>query len=160
MTSRRQAEWLEEYFACGLNATEAARRVGYVNPGTSGSRLLNKFADEIADRLRTKAMDAEEALERLAAQARGNVADYVTVDEDGKIVAAGDVLEDREKTIAIKKIYYDSRGRLRIELHDTQKALELILKAQGAFEEQLRLSTDPITFRVEYTGAKDPTDEP
>lgn len=79
--------FVEAYIASGSNATEAARRAGYKNPNKLGPRKLVEVGirDAIAARVQAAkdCMGADEVLERLTEQARGDIADFV--DEHGRL---------------------------------------------------------------------------
>jgi len=77
LTSKQQV-WLEEYFST-WNATEAARRAGYAHPRQAGAENVSNvvIAEEIQSRIAEKTMTADEALVRLAEQARAAYADYI-----------------------------------------------------------------------------------
>lgn len=82
----KQRAFVEAYFACGFNATEAARRAGYSakTARSVGAENLTKpdIQAEISRRMDEAAMPANEVLARLAAQARGSMADFLRVDEE------------------------------------------------------------------------------
>lgn len=67
----KQQVWLSEYLTC-WNATEAARRAGYSQPGISGSENLSKpyIQDAIKEQLSLHVMTANEALARISSIAR------------------------------------------------------------------------------------------
>lgn len=73
--NQKQELWLEYYLGeCELNATEAARKVGYKHPRVDGPRLAKVLADVIDSKIeerKSKArMGAEEAMALLADIAR------------------------------------------------------------------------------------------
>lgn len=80
----KQRAFLNAYVQCGYNATEAARRVGYKYPNVEGSRLLvnASIQAELERRFAEQAMSAREVLARLGEQARGDMRDFVRVDEE------------------------------------------------------------------------------
>ena len=142
--TEKQQKWLDEYFQC-WNGAEAARRAGYSSIYQSAhDNLTNpKIRDEITLRLNLNAMSADEALSRLADMARASIEDFVQFDDSGSRVWRIDLLGAREagKLHVLKKLSYDSEGRPHLELYDAQRALELILKAHGAFSESLDVTT-------------------
>jgi len=137
--TRKRKVFLEEYLKC-WNATEAARRAGYKHPNVQGPTLVNLsiIKDEIDKRMREKAMDANEVLARLAAQARGDIADFLNTEVPGGILDL-EKAEELGLTHLIKNITWTKQG-VRVELYDAQAALVHIGR-------HLKLFTD----RVEVT---------
>jgi hypothetical protein len=131
MASAKEKAWLEHYFQCGFNATEAARRAKYKNPEVMGCRKAKKFEKEISDRMADLVMDAEEALARISEMARGEWGKYI--EENGtldikKLVADG-------KGYLVKKIR-ETRDGKEYEFYDAQGALRDIAKIHGKFVER------------------------
>ena len=136
LTTKRRI-FIEEYLKC-WNATEAAKVAGYSHPGREGWRLLHGYCPEVEEaikqRLSEKAMSADEVLMRLGDQARGTIEDFLIVDEEGwKIDLQKAMLA--EKLGLIKSLWIDSNGNPRLELHDQQRALELLAKYHGLFSD-------------------------
>lgn len=81
----KQRRFVVEYLAC-LNASEASRRAGYSakTAGAIGSENLKKpdIAEAVAAGMDLQAMPTEEILARLSAQARGDMGDFLRVDEE------------------------------------------------------------------------------
>ncbi len=129
LTTKQQA-FVDEYLACGFNATEAARRVGYAYPNKQGPRLLVNvgIARAIQQGLAERAMPATEVLARIAEHARGTMADFL--DDAGDI----DLTQARErgKLHLVKSRSVTKEGE-RIELYSAQSALELLAKHHGLF---------------------------
>ena len=121
----RQNAFISEYLQC-WNATQAALKAGYSakTAYSIGSENLKKpeIRAAIEQRLTEMAMSANEALARLAEQARADMTDFVN--EQGFI----DLKKAQEhgKMHLIKKITNNDRG-ISIELHDSQSALVRIL---------------------------------
>lgn len=137
MATRKEQVWLEEYLKC-WNATEAARRAGYKWPNKMGPRKLIEFGDEINQRLREKAMAADEVLARLAAQARGNIMDFI----DTEVVGGKPDLnkaEERGLLHLVKTIAWTKQG-VRLELYDAQAALVHIGRHLGLFKDRIEYS--------------------
>jgi phage terminase small subunit len=80
----KQKAFIDEYFV-DFNATRAAERAGYRGDentlAATGSRLLrnNKVKVHISERFRSRVMVADEALSRLAVQARFDPGPYLHV---------------------------------------------------------------------------------
>jgi phage terminase small subunit len=135
MPSNKERVWLEEYFRCGFNATEAARRAGYAHPNKRGPEKIAKFAEEIAARLDEMAMSADEALARISEMARGEWGKYVTeagVLDIVKLVADG-------KGYLVKKVRETKDGR-EYEFYDAQRALETMAKHHGLLVERAEIT--------------------
>jgi len=144
--TNKQKAFVEEYL-CDFNATRAAERAGYGGGdnvlGAQGSRLLKnvKIAKRISARLAESAMSADEVLARLADQARANIADFVTLNQE-----TGEPRVDLRgvggKTRLIKSIQQTAHG-VRVELYDAQSALALIGKHHALFvDRQQSLNID------------------
>jgi phage terminase small subunit len=136
--TNRQEVWIEEYFRT-WNATEAARRAGYAHPKSAGTENLANpaIAEEIKARIAEKTMGADEALVRLAEQARAEYSAYFkpngTVDLK-KLLADG-------KGHLIKKIKPGKFGD-EIEFHDAQTALLNIGRHHKLFVDRTEMSGD------------------
>lgn len=82
----KQKAFVEHYLACGMNATAAARKVSpkAKRPDQVGYEYLRKpeIAEAIKARLEALAMPAAEVLARLSNQARGDMGDFLRVDEE------------------------------------------------------------------------------
>jgi phage terminase small subunit len=142
MASPQEQEWLNEYFVC-WNATEAARRVGYKWPNKVGPAKKQKFADEISQRLKENAMEADEVLSRLADMARGDLASFADVETTKDLVG-------HPKSHIIKKLKVTKRRsqgdveiiNSEIELNDPQSALEKIGKHLGLWTDKIDVTSD------------------
>lgn len=147
--SAKQRTFINEYFKCGFNATEAARRAGYAHPNKQGPRLLVNVgvAEEINRRLSEGAMGPEEVLYRLGEQARAEYSAYINAAgavDLGRMIADG-------KAHLIKGVKETAHGRT-IEFYDGQTALQLIGKAHGLFTDRVEHEGET-TLRVVYGDA-------
>lgn len=130
--TRKQRAFVDEYLI-DFNATQAAIRAGYSQKTARsiGHRLLTNVDvdEEIRLRVSERAMTANEALIRLAEQARGGHADYIRRNgvDLGAMVEAG-------KTHLIKSIKQTAHGT-NIEFYDSQAALFKILQLVGMPDE-------------------------
>lgn len=152
--SKKQQAFIEEYFLCGMNATEAARRAGYSDNllHTNASKILQNttVAAEIDRRLKERQLSADEVLARLSDMARADMRDFIRFIDVGNnrivpMVDLGKALAEG-KTHLIKKVKYNSQGGLEIELHDSQAALEKVGRHYGLF-----------TDKVEHSGTLEST---
>lgn len=156
---KKQQGFINEYLI-DFNATRAAERAGYKGSdntlAVTGHDLLRnpKIEEVIRQRLKEKAMLADEVLMRLAEQARANLADFLSrSQEDGPLVIDLDQAALLGKLHLVKKVkqrifhHLNEDGevtsievRAEVELHDPQKALELLGKHHGLFKEKVELS--------------------
>jgi phage terminase small subunit len=141
--TNRQKVFIEEYLTC-FNASLAARKAGYNGASdVVGPRLLGNVGiqEVISERMKEKAMKPDEVLHRLGQQGRSSIAiffDFKT-DEDGVTTANLNWDMVREHGHLIKKIELTKDG-WRLELHDGQKALELIGKNLQLFTDSLNVN--------------------
>lgn len=136
----KQSKWLNFYFATNFNATEAARlaqyKGNYQTLASIGHENLKKLELFVQQRLKEHHLSADEALARLSGIATGDVLGLLEVvrngdDEIEKVHPSLVRAVERSQTHLIKEIGYDTKGNLKIKLHDTQKALETLLKVHG-----------------------------
>jgi len=149
MGSAKRRVFLDKFFECGCNATEAARQAGYKKPNVQGPRLKKILQPEIDARLDEMGMPANEVLARLSEQARADLADYITT---GALLD-WEKLKEHGKSRLIKKyrVTLNALGQMKteIELYDAQRALELIGKAHGLFKD-VQEQQGEVTVRVVY----------
>jgi phage terminase small subunit len=141
----KQRAFIDAYFACGMNASAAARKAGYRNrPNTAASQLMsnNVVAAEIDRIYRDIAMPAGEVLARLSEQGRADIADVTNVDGTVNLKKA----RARGKTGLIKSITHTVTSfkgvettTVKVELHDSQKALQLLGKYHKLFVERVQV---------------------
>lgn len=132
--SQKQAAFIDEYLI-DFNATQAAIRAGYSEKTaySQGQRLLKNVEIEelIKSRVSERTMSADEALLRLAEQARADYSQYLIsesiYDDEGNLEAMRQgvdltrMIEDGKAHLikAIKK----TQSGTNIEFHDAQSAL-------------------------------------
>jgi phage terminase small subunit len=113
------------------NATDAARRAGYVHPNKIGPRLAVKVGIRAAieARLAGPALSAAETLARLSEQATADMGDFVSVVGD---VARVDLAtaKRRGKLHLVRKLKQGRYGP-ELELYSAQAALELLARHHG-----------------------------
>lgn len=143
----RQRIFVSEYIKC-WNASEAARRAGYNGKSdVIGSRLLGDVSIKaiIDARLAEIKMSADEALVRLADQARvdiGDFAKYFNLDGTFDLQKA----KDDGVSHLIKKLKLTQYGT-ELELHDKDFALDKIGKAHGLFNDKTTFDGE-LVFRI------------
>lgn len=149
--SQKQAAFIDEYLI-DFNATQAAIRAGYAERGArvQGHRMLTdaNIVEEIEKRVSERTMSADEALLRLAEQARADYSQYLVsesiYDDDGNLEAVRQgvdltrMIEDGKAHLikAIKK----TQAGTNIEFHDAQSALFKIADVHGLTKQQLEHS--------------------
>lgn len=122
-----------------FNGLRAAQRAGYSGTDESlmsmASRLLRlvKVQNKIRDLLAANAMAAEEALWRLAQMARLDISQFIKAKNGGFEINWSSV---NKYGFLIKSITQTRYGP-KLELHDSQKALELIGKHYGLFTDRI-----------------------
>lgn len=166
----KQIRFVDEYLV-DFNATQAAIRAGYKakTAHVIGAENLRKpkIAEEIARRQKDLQKRTEVSQDRvvkeLARIAFANIADYLHVEtqtrtkDDGTEVTYQTVMfnetqelsADQRAALAVVK---QSVNGFELKLHDKIKALELLGRHIGMFNDKLSLSgTDggPLTFRWE-----------
>ena len=164
--NRKQQIFVDEYLKC-WNASEAARKAGYSKKtaGAIGSENLTKpeILEEIQARLKASHMSADEALDLLSAQARGDMAKLMDVSGMGfnldmqKAQEAG--LTKLIKKVKQKTTIYNAKKEseedrevteLELELYDAQAAIDKILHIHGKFVDRHDITTngDKIVVRL------------
>lgn len=120
---------------------------------TNGERMLRKAEVQsyIAERLKQMAMEADEVLSRLSAQARGNIAVFITITKDGFVHFDFSSDDAKAHLHLIKKIKtkrsrrVEGRGKaaqvwedetVEVELYDSQKALDLLARYHNLYAEK------------------------
>jgi phage terminase small subunit len=129
----KQQMFVEAYMRC-WNAAEAARQAGYSTRSARelGARNLRNPEIEAAirERLAERVMAADEALARLALQARGRLEDVLDLEDSGSLaawVAEGAKVRAGSGHL-VRKVRVSQAG-VEVELYNAQRALELIAKA-------------------------------
>jgi hypothetical protein len=141
--SYKQRAFVDYYLANGGNATKAAEAAGYSAPHVAGHRTLRnaKIEAEIAARTASRAMSADEALQRLGDRARVSIADFYDVDDDGNLVLNLRRARDSGKLELIDGIAYDQRGNPILKLPDRTATLTLIGRNLGLWVDRVQQDT-------------------
>jgi phage terminase small subunit len=145
LTTKQQA-FVDAFFTCGFNATEAARRAGYADPNRNASRLTvhNGIREEISRRMAEMAMPANEVLARLAEQARGSIGAFISTDGQGN--PNGFSISRERPLHNVKRVTVTEKG-WSFEMYDAQAALVHIGKHHGLFVDRQEQSGD-VTLRI------------
>lgn len=158
LTDKQQA-FIDHYFLCGFNGTEAAARAGYDGERETlavvASENLRKpnIREAIDARMAETKMSANEVLARLGEHARGNIVPFLVTDHDGNLESF-DLSDDKPLHLLKKASITESEFKgvtkrtVTIELYDAQSALVHIGRHYGLFVDKTAL-TDP-TGTQEY----------
>jgi hypothetical protein len=155
LTAKQQA-FVDEYVRC-WNASEAARRAGY-SPRTAysiGQRLLKHVEAQaaIGARVDEMAMGADEALTRLAEQARADYVEYILA--DGSVDLAR---MKRDGMMHLVKGIKPTRHGLMVEFVDAQAALFKIAAVHGLPRERVEVEVtdvgEQLTGRIDRLAAR------
>lgn len=150
MLNEKQKRFVSEYII-DLNAKQAAIRAGYSPKGAEpqASRLLSnaKIQVEIAkameDRGKRTGITQDRVLAELSAIAFAKATDYVEVDDDGsvKIKPTAALTDEQKKAIASIK---EGANGIEIKLTDKTKALEMLSRHLGLFNDKLNVNVEAI----------------
>lgn len=141
--SYKQQAFVDFLLANKGNATKAAEAAGYAAPHVAGHKLVRnaKIRAEIAARTASRAMTADEALQRLADRARVSVADFYDVDDDGNLVLNLRRARDSGKLELVDGITYDRRDNPILKLPDRTEALAWIGRNLGLWVDRIQQDT-------------------
>lgn len=135
----KQRAFIDYYFACGFNATEAAKRAGYSERTARqmGTENLSKpvIKAEISRRMTEQAMGPNEVLARLGEIARGDMIDFLN--DAGDIDLKTARLAGKLHLVKTRSITKEGE---RIELYDKHAALALIGKHHGLFIDRTEIT--------------------
>jgi len=146
----KQLAFVDHYVAT-WNGTQSARAAGYKgNDGTLGQTAYMNLQrpavkEAIRRRVSTRIMTQEEAMARVADVARGDLGRFVTVDPQTKAVGLDyqKLINERQQHL-VKSIATRQDGKLsRVEFYSSLQALEMILKATGAFDDGITVNLPP-----------------
>jgi len=135
--TKKQKMFVENYLQC-WNATEAAKKAGYSerSAGAIGGENIQKpeIKAEIARRISEIVMKSDELLTDMSYIARTSIDDIMDVDENGRLTFNFVRAQEQGKLNLIKSVAPTAYGT-KVELHDRMKALELLGKHMGIFDE-------------------------
>ena len=158
--SNKHQAFIDNYFLCNFNATEAYMRTynskKRTTAGVNGHELLKNpnISEAIAARIAENTMSADEALLLLSDMARGDVGKLMDVSSMGFDMNMQKA-KDQGLTKLIKKVKQRTiihQGKsesdedrevhdIELELHDPQAALDKILKAHGRYVEKVEVES-------------------
>lgn len=146
-----QIAFIEKYFACNMNGTEAVVQAGYqvANRATASAIASEnlrkpKIREIVNQRLEEMAMPANEVLMRLSEMARLDLGPYLkTFEVEGQKFTGIDVdaLIADGRGHLITEIYYDASGNQRVKFVDSQNALVQLGRAHGLFTDRTDITS-------------------
>ena len=167
----KMRQFVDEYLI-DLNATQAAIRAGYseATAQEQSSQLLDRpdirelVEQRQKDRIDRTQLSQDLTVNELKTIAFSDVADFVIVKEGGVIEQRPFNELKKEQTRCVKKIKQTVRtaqssdgsilhqtATLEIELHDKLKALELLGRHLGMFNDSIRLkSEEPLPLTISF----------
>lgn len=148
--SKKNQAFVDEYFICNMNATEAYLRLhpksSYDAARSSAARLLSNanISSAILNQMKKKHMDADEALARMALFARGDMGELLDTNTMGfnlDMQAAKEKgltrlikrVKQKTTTFIAKKESEEDREvtELEVELYPADNAVKTILQVHG-----------------------------
>lgn len=153
----KQKNFVNEYLI-DFNATRAAERAGYGGDdnalASAASRLLRnvKVAQKIRERLFKSAMRTDEALGILGLQARFDPGPFLILGDGTDPKIDLEKMRDAGLTATIKSIT-PTRTGTKIEFESRQGAIDKILRAGGAYQDRVDVTSkgEPLRLEVIYT---------
>jgi len=136
---KKKELFVSEYFNANMNATAAARRMGYANARASGNALRNDadVSRMISERVTASAMGADECLARIGMFARASLEDVCEIDPATGKPCRGLKRGLEEGTLHLVKSVTDSvKNGFGFEMYDSLAALKLIAQAHGLLKER------------------------
>ena len=166
--TKKQEVFISEYLKC-FNGSEAARRAGYSVKSarqTASDLLATPYiSEQIKTRIAEVHMSADEALEILAAHARGDIGQFADRLGQLDLQAAKEagisrlIKKFKQKTITkIGKGDTDEDTEIHdveIELYDAQAAAEKILRIHGKFVDRQDLTSGGMPLEIRIVKASD-----
>lgn len=154
----KQRAFIDHYFACGMNATEAARLAGYKGDDNAlaviGFRNLRntKIKGHMEAIFGEIAMGRNEVIGRLTDHARASMGDFISFDAQGNPYT--DLTKAKHRLHLIKELKVDEDERrvgpmtlitrkIAIKLYSAQDALEKLGKHHKLFTEKVEFDLPP-----------------
>ncbi len=147
--TNKQKKFIDEYLV-DLNATQAAVRAGYKEKAAyrTGAENLRKpqIQEEIQKRMQERQQRTEitqdMVVKELAAIAFSKATDYVVI-QGGRVIIknTNDLNEDQVRAIAGIK---EGANGIEVKLNDKEKALELLGRHLGMWNDKLDIKTPAI----------------
>lgn len=159
LTSKQQ-RFVAEYLI-DLNATQAAARAGYKDPN-KGRQLVTK--SNVSEAIREAQHDQEKrtlitqdkVLHELAKVAFGDMRTVMEWGPQGvKLIDSGEISDDAAALVAeVSETVTESGGSIKMKANDKIRALELLGKHLGMFQDKVSL-TGGLRIEVSYGDESD-----
>jgi phage terminase small subunit len=135
--------FIDQYFICGLNGTEAAKRAGYSveTARQMASENLSKpyIRAEIDRRMAAAHMSADEIISRLEQQAAGTMDDFIY--PSGRGMKIDLTRAKKAGKLHLVKKYSKSKQGVSVELYSQKEALELLGRHKKLFTDNIDLTS-------------------
>lgn len=146
-----------EYYIRTMNGNEAAKLAGYKGDYHTMSQVaydnMRKphIVEEVNRRLRELTMGTDEVVYRLHKQATGSMEDFLDITEAGDVEVDLRKAKRRGVLALIKEIKHDkyvdtdkdgnthTTYRTTVRLHDSQQALDKLMRFYGMYNDSLRI---------------------
>ena len=148
----KQRAFIEQYFICGFNATEAAKRAGYQGNqdvlSSVGWENLRKpeIKAEIERRMAEFHMSANEVLARLADHAAASLDDFLS--SSGRGIKLDLVKAKKAGKLHLVKSYNKGKQGLKIELVDQQAALVALARHHNLLTDKMDITSGGEPLKV------------
>lgn len=145
MAGNKDLAFVNEYFLCGMNQTEAYMRLyprsSYNSARANAARLIAKdsIQEEIKRRLDEQKMSSKEVLARVSAIGRADVADFVGVEKPSDLLnpeyrGKTHVIKKFERTVTVTRTKNGDEIEYqytKLELNDPLSALDKMMRHHG-----------------------------
>ena len=126
-----------------LNGVQAAKRAGYAEAGAGvqATRLLKKanvasYIGELKEaRNKRLEIDADTVIKELAKIGLADIADYVDISSSGVKIKDFKKIKHTSVVSSVSETTYEDKTTVTLKMHDKVKALELLGKHTGIFDD-------------------------
>ena len=147
MALTQKQELFVNHYLAGESATEACRLAGYTDNYDSlrviaSQNLTNvHIRQRIASKLKESGMAAQEVLSKMGAIARGDAADFVKFDADGRPQIDLEQAKNRGSLHLIKRISIAKNGKISLELYSKYDALVSLMRHYSLFHDSMEITS-------------------
>jgi len=156
----RQRAFVLEYLECGLNASEAARRLHYDHPHVAGHRFVKNVNVRAAidELLEQGKMSRPEVLQRISDKSVADMAYFLKVPKEGQPKLDLRKARRNGKLHLVKKIKFGKHGAIEsIELHDPKPYLDLLARHHRIVAPKAEEGEGDSEIVLEWDDARYPT---